>query len=106
MLAIPQLRLVDLRDFPLQLFRVLGEELELGAVALRVLPRIVVPDLSWGGTEAMSGRARPHPAATPGPAVPDARRGAGAQSPQCQGSRGMPHCHGRVSHREGSFVRH
>lgn len=53
----------------------------------------------------MSGCARPHPAATPGPAVLDARRGAGARSPQWQGSRDTPHRHSRVSQREGSFVR-
>lgn len=46
---LPQLRFVDLRNLPLQLLRVLGKELELGAVALRVLPGVVVTNLSWGG---------------------------------------------------------
>lgn len=41
-----QLGLVDLSDPPLQLLRVLREELELGAVALRVLAWVVVPDFS------------------------------------------------------------
>lgn len=45
--SLHQLSLVDVRDPPLQLLRVLGKELELGAVALRVFPRVVVPDFGW-----------------------------------------------------------
>lgn len=46
-----QLSLVDLSDPPLQLLRVLREELELGAVALRVLPWVVVPNFGWEDAE-------------------------------------------------------
>lgn len=46
-----QLSLVDLSDSPLQLLRVLREELELGAIALRVLPWVVVPNFGWEDTE-------------------------------------------------------
>lgn len=42
-----QLRLVQVRDPPLQLLRVFGEKLEFGAVTLRMLARVVIPDLGW-----------------------------------------------------------
>lgn len=42
-----QLGLVDISNSPLQLLRVLREELELGAVALWVFPRVIVSDFSW-----------------------------------------------------------
>lgn len=42
-----QLSLVDLSNPPLQLLWVLGEELELGAVALWVFPGVVVTNFSW-----------------------------------------------------------
>lgn len=38
---------MDIGDPPLQLLWVLGEELELGAVALGVFPGVVVADFSW-----------------------------------------------------------
>jgi len=41
-----QLSLVDVGNPPLQLLRVFGEELELGAVALRVFPGVVVANFS------------------------------------------------------------
>lgn len=44
--SLHQLSLVDVRDPPLQLLRVLRKELELGAVSLWVFPRVVVPDFS------------------------------------------------------------
>lgn len=76
--ALPQLRLVDLRNFPLQLLRVFGEELELGAVAFRVLPGVVVPNLGWGETGRVRNSSVTQPAArTPAPAaepVPTGRR--------------------------------
>lgn len=45
--SLHQLSLVDVRDAPLQLLRVLWKELELGAVSLWVFPRVVVPNFSW-----------------------------------------------------------
>lgn len=38
---------MNLSDPPLQLLWVFGEELELGAVALWVFPRVIVTDFSW-----------------------------------------------------------
>lgn len=46
-----QLSLVDLSDPPLQLLRMLREELEFGAVALWVLPWVVVPNFGWENAE-------------------------------------------------------
>lgn len=42
-----QLRLVYVCDPALQLLRMLREELEFGAVTFRMLPRVVIADLSW-----------------------------------------------------------
>lgn len=42
-----QLRLVYVCNPALQLLRMFGEELELGAVAFRVLPGVVIADLGW-----------------------------------------------------------
>lgn len=42
-----QLRLVYLGDPALQLLRMFGEKLEFGAVTFRMLPGVVIPDLSW-----------------------------------------------------------
>lgn len=38
---------MNLSNPPLQLLRVFGEELELGAVALWVFPRVIVTNFSW-----------------------------------------------------------
>lgn len=46
-----QLRLVYVCNPALQLLRMFGEELELGAVSFRVLPGVVIADLSWGTDE-------------------------------------------------------
>lgn len=44
--SLHELSLVDLSDPPLQFLWVLGEELELGAVTLRVFPRVIVSNFS------------------------------------------------------------
>lgn len=44
-----QLRLVYVRNPSLQLLRMFRKELELGAITFRMLPRVVITDLSWRG---------------------------------------------------------
>ena len=46
-MVLHELCLVYISDPPLQLFRVFGKELEFGAVAFRMLPRVVVPYFRW-----------------------------------------------------------